>query len=66
MAFGHGKNAKVVIGTENMTTFLNEASRSSEVETGETTTFGKNRKTYVVGLVDGTVSLSGLWRHRGN
>lgn len=61
MAFKHGKNTKVAIGGLNATSYLNEASQSSTSETAATTTFGKGAATYVLGVKDGTVSLSGLF-----
>jgi hypothetical protein len=61
MAFRHGKNTKVLYGEHDLSSFFNEASASRTVETGETTTFGKSAKTYIVGLSDGTASLSGMF-----
>ena len=61
MAFRHGKNAKVLVGGYDLSAYFNEASVSEMVETGETTTFGTSAKTYITGLTDGTVSISGLF-----
>lgn len=61
MAFKHGKNTKVLIGNYDLSQFLNEASVNQSVETGETTTYGRDAKTYVVGLADGTISMGGLF-----
>ncbi len=51
MAFGHGKNTHFELGsagsestTVDLSSYLDEVGFPSEVETGETTTFGKNRK----------------------
>ena len=61
MAFIHGKSAQVLHGAHDLTSFLNEASASQEVETSETTVFGDSAKTYIVGLKDGTVTASGMF-----
>lgn len=63
MAFIHGKNAQFLHGVYNLSPFLNDGSASESVETAETTTFGaaSSAKTYIVGLKDGTLSLSGLF-----
>lgn len=61
MAFSHGKNTKVAFGGRNLTTYFNEASASATAETAQTSTFTTSAHTYVVGLKDGTVSLSGLF-----
>lgn len=59
--FRHGKNAVVLFDGADFTTFFNEATASSSVETAETTTFGSGAKTYITGLKDATASLSGLF-----
>jgi hypothetical protein len=60
--FRHGKNAVVLIGANDFTTFFNEATASLSVETAETTTFGSDgAKTYITGLKDATASLNGLF-----
>ena len=59
--FKHGKNAKVALGDLNSTAYLNEASLSSTSETAQTSVFGDGVTKYVLGLRDGTVSLSGFF-----
>lgn len=59
--FKHGKGAKIAVGGNTLTDYLNEASNTSSVEPADTTTFGNDAHTYIVGLKDGTVSLSGLF-----
>jgi len=66
MAFRHGRNTKVLVGGYDLSAYFNEASTSNTVETGETTTFGSSAKTYITGLADGTVSLSGLFDGAAN
>lgn len=66
MAFIHGKSAQVLHGAYNLSSFLNDASASADVEVAETTAFGSSAKTYIVGLKDGTVSASGMFDGAAN
>jgi len=64
--FKHGKNAYFALdGTAaslvNISDTLNEISMPREIETAETTAFGNNDKTYITGLGDATISLSGMF-----
>jgi hypothetical protein len=63
MSFRHGKGTRILIGTTDLSTYFRDTSISSSVETAETTTYGVagDSKTYVTGLNDATVSLSGLF-----
>lgn len=66
MAFIHGKNAAVVHGAYNLSTYLNDGSVSQDAETAETTSFGNSAKTYISGLKDATVSASGMFDGSAN
>jgi len=64
--FKHGKNAHFSLdGTAGtlvvISDTLNEISLPREIETAETTAFGLNDKTYITGLGDATISLSGMF-----
>jgi predicted secreted protein len=64
--FKHGKNAYfaldgVAASLVNISDTLNEISMPRAIETAETTAFGQNDKTYITGLGDATVSLSGMF-----
>lgn len=66
MAFVHGKSTCFKLDNAagslvDYSAYLNDLSFPQTVETGETTTFGKNDKTYIVGLGDSTISASGLF-----
>lgn len=61
MAFLHGKSTVVVYGSTDLSSYLNEVTAPITVDLAETTTLGKNDKTYIAGLADGTVSLSGMF-----
>lgn len=59
--FRHGKATVVLLNGYDLSPFLNEATQTMSLETGETTTFGSTDKTYIAGLGDGTISVSGLF-----
>ena len=64
--FKHGKNAYFALdGTAgtlvSISDTLNEISMPQAIETAETTAFGQNDKTYITGLGDATISLSGMF-----
>ena len=61
MAFIHGKDSQVIHGVNDLSSYLNDASVSADVEVAETTAFGSSAKTYIVGLKDATVSASGMF-----
>lgn len=64
MPFVHGKSAVFKIddsgGTlRDISAYLEDISFPRSIETAETTTFGKSAKTYITGLTDSTISISG-------
>ncbi len=64
--FVHGKSGDFAIddtgGTSrNISNVLNSIDFSESTETGETTAFGSSSKSYVVGLEDASISVSGMW-----
>lgn len=66
MAFVHGKSAVFKLddsgGTlRDLSTYLDDIGFPRDIETAETTTFGVagSAKTYIVGLSDATISISG-------
>lgn len=61
MAFSHGTQARVWLDGHAASCVVNEVSIDAEVDTAETTTLCKTAKTYIPGLEDGTVSLSGFF-----
>lgn len=66
MAFRHGKNAVFKVDNNggtltDISAYCDEVSLPRSIETGETTTYGKTAKTYIVGLTDATISVSGKW-----
>lgn len=68
MAFVHGKSAVFQVddvgGTlRDLSAFLNDVGFPRDIEAAETTTFGVagSAKTYIVGLTDASISISGLF-----
>lgn len=64
MAFTHGSKAKVRLDNaagalQDITGFTTNVSLPRSIDTAETTVLGLTAKTYIVGLEDGTISLSG-------
>lgn len=64
MAFVHGKSAVFKLddsgGTlRDLSAYLEEVSMPRSIETAEVTTFGSSAKSYITGLTDATISLSG-------
>ena len=59
--FAHGKNVNIFVNEYDFSTYFNDVSASSTVETAEVSAFGSSAKSYIVGLQDGTVSLSGMF-----
>jgi hypothetical protein len=66
MAFIHGKSAIVLQNEFDLSTYFNDISISRSIETAETTAFGASAKAYIVGLIDGTLSLSGMFDGSAN
>lgn len=64
--FRHGKSAAFKVdnaaGTlTDISNVLNEVTMPRSIETGETTAFGSSAKSYVGGLSDSTISISGTY-----
>lgn len=66
--FQHGKDTHIALGTKGSETSttdvsdsVNETTLPEEVETGDTTTYGNGARTYVAGLSNATLSISGVW-----
>ena len=59
--FRHGKNTVVLVDQYDLSGYFKESTTSRSVETAETTAFGGSAKTYISGLKDGTMNLSGMF-----
>lgn len=66
MAFVHGKNTYFALDNSggsltDISAYINDVSLPQSIETAETTAFGASSKTYIVGLKDATISVSGMF-----
>jgi hypothetical protein len=61
MARVHGKNAYLEIDGVDLSSFCDSASLGDTTDVAETTGFGSEAKTYIAGLDDATLSISGRW-----
>ena len=64
MAFVHGKNAffsleDSVPTVRTLSSYIEDIGFPRSIETAETTSFGSAAKTYITGLTDATISISG-------
>jgi hypothetical protein len=59
--FSHGKSVNVFLDEFDFSTYFGDVSASTSVDTAESSAFGTSAKTYIVGMTDGTVSLSGMF-----
>lgn len=59
--FVHGKDTGVLVDEFDLSAFFTTVDVSHAIDTAETTGFGSAAKSYVTGLRDGTLSLSGMW-----
>lgn len=62
MAFIAGKSGYIMVNAVNLSTFAtNVDGFPGSVDTLDTTTYGKSRKTYIPGLGDGSISVTFNW-----
>lgn len=66
MATVHGKSSAVLVDAYDLSAYFNSASVSESVDAAETTCFGSSAKTYIPGLLDGTISVEGLFDGAAN
>ena len=59
--FEHGKDTGVLVDEFDLSTYFNSVDISHTIDTAETTGFGSTSRSYIVGLRDGTISLSGMF-----
>lgn len=59
--FIHGKGTSVLLDEFDLSPYFNSVDVSTSIDTAETTGFGSNSKSYLTGLRDGTLSMSGMW-----
>ena len=66
MATKHGKGVAVLINGLLLSAYFNNADISRTCDTAEDTAFQDTFKSYIPGLHDGSISLSGMWDAAAN
>lgn len=61
MAFKHGKDAYVSLNAVNLSTFCNNTDLGREADEHDVTTYGKGAHVYEGGLLDGEVTIGGIY-----
>ena len=61
MAFVHGKGSYFKVASTDLSSYLNSISVSRTADTVETSAFGSTSKSYVAGLKDASITLSGMF-----
>lgn len=61
MTFKHGKNTTVLLGSADLSTYLNGDDLSVDLDTADTTVYAANWKSAIAGAASGKVDLSGLY-----
>lgn len=61
MSFIHGKGVFVSLAAVDLSTFTNSVEFARESDSHDTTTFGKDAHTFQGGLLNGTVTLAGIY-----
>lgn len=59
--FVHGKGTGVLLDEYNLSEYFNSADVAQTIDVAETTSFTASAKSYITGLADATLSLSGLY-----
>lgn len=59
--FRHAKGTRLLVNEFELSSYFKDASTNQTVDTPETTAFGANVKSYVVGMTDGRFSLGGMF-----
>lgn len=61
MAFQHGKNSQVYFNNFNLTSYFNEFTWAAKAQAADTTIYGQGAKTYISGLLEGTITAKGFF-----
>lgn len=61
MAFSAGKNCRVLVAGNDLSLYFNTVDSSDTVAALESTTFTKQAKTFIPGISEGKINLTGIW-----
>lgn len=64
--FTHGKASGVLFDKYDLSAFFNSVDTSQTLDVAETTSFGASAKSYIPGVADGTITLSGMYSQDAN
>lgn len=59
MAFVHGKDSVITVATKELTSYVTDVAFNTSADVAETSVMGLDSKTYLPGLKDGTISITG-------
>jgi hypothetical protein len=57
----HGKSAQITINTKDISPYVTSVTFQRGNDTHDVTTFGSLAHSYIAGLIDGQVTINGLW-----
>ena len=61
MAFKHGRNTTVLLGTVNLSPYLDSLDVSADTATADTTAFGSTWSSAIAGVASAKVDVSGFY-----
>lgn len=61
MPFVHGKDSYFKVASTDLSTYLNNVTVSRSSDTADTTAFSSGTRTFIAGLKDATISLTGMF-----
>ena len=61
MPFVHGKDSYFKVASTDLSTYLNNVTVSRSSDTSDTTAFSSGTRTFIAGLRDATISLTGMF-----
>lgn len=61
MPFVHGKDSYFKIASTDLSAYLNNVTVSRSADTADTTAFGSGTRTFIAGLKDATITVSGMF-----
>jgi hypothetical protein len=61
MAFSHGKNTVITLGGDDLSAYTNTSELGRTADSHDVTTYGKSSHVYQGGLLDGKVTMGGIY-----
>jgi hypothetical protein len=57
----HGKNVQLTVGTNDISPYLTNVATERDNDVHDTTTYGASGHTFITGLTNGKITVTGLW-----